>query len=129
MSNILVSGGAGFIGSTLVDALLAQGNKVTVLDSLVSGRRDYINEEADFWELDILDDTLSERFLSSKFDFVYHLAAQIDVRISVEDPVFDNRINVIGGLNVLEAARLSGVKKVVMASTGGAIYGETAEIP
>ncbi|MCF7860272.1 NAD-dependent epimerase/dehydratase family protein [Patescibacteria group bacterium] len=129
MSNILVSGGAGFIGSTLVDALLLQGHKVTVLDSLVSGRRDYVNKAADFWELDILDDTLSERFLSSKFDFVYHLAAQIDVRISVENPVLDNRINVLGGLNVLEAARLSGVKKVIMASTGGAIYGETTEIP
>ena len=129
MSNILVSGGAGFIGSTLVDALLAQGHKVTVLDSLVSGRRDYVNKAADFWELDILDENLKDMFLSSKFDFVYHLAAQIDVRISVEDPVLDNRINVIGGLNILEAARLSGVKKVIMASTGGAIYGETDEIP
>ncbi|MBN2884546.1 NAD-dependent epimerase/dehydratase family protein [Patescibacteria group bacterium] len=129
MLNILVSGGAGFIGSTLVDALLAKGHKVTVLDNLVSGRRDYVNQAADFWELDILDDSLSERFLSSKFDLVYHLAAQIDVRISVKDPVLDNRINVVGGLNILEAARLSGVKKIIMASTGGAIYGETNEIP
>ncbi|MDD2681000.1 MAG: NAD-dependent epimerase/dehydratase family protein [Patescibacteria group bacterium] len=129
MSKILVTGGAGFIGSTLVDALLANGHAVTVLDNLVSGRRDYINQAADFWELDILDESLTERFLESKFDFVYHLAAQIDVRISVEDPVFDNRINVLGGLNILEASRKSGVKKVIMASTGGAIYGDTDIIP
>ena len=129
MSKILVTGGAGFIGSTLVDALLSEGHAVTVLDNLVSGRRDYINQAADFWELDILDEGLSKRFLESKFDFVYHLAAQIDVRISVEDPVFDNRINVLGGLNILEASRQSGVKKVIMASTGGAIYGETDLIP
>ena len=129
MSKILVTGGAGFIGSTLVDALLAEGHVVTVLDNLVSGRRDYINQAADFWELDILDESLSKRFLESKFDFVYHLAAQIDVRISVEDPVFDNRINVLGGLNIIEASRKSGVKKVIMASTGGAIYGETDLIP
>lgn len=129
MSKILVTGGAGFIGSTLVDALLNEGHSVTVLDNLVSGCRDYINQAADFWELDILDESLSKRFLESKFDFVYHLAAQIDVRISVDDPVFDNRINVLGGLNILEASRKSGVKKIIMASTGGAIYGDTDVIP
>jgi len=129
MSKILVTGGAGFIGSTLVDTLLSKGHQVTVLDNLSSGRRDYINQAADFWELDILDKSLMELFKANKFDFVYHLAAQIDVRVSVADPVLDNRINVLGGLNILEAAKDSGVKKIIMASTGGAIYGETDIIP
>jgi UDP-glucose 4-epimerase len=129
MSKILVSGGAGFIGSTLVDKLIDQGHTVTVLDSLVSGSRDYLNLAADFWEIDLLDDSLISRFQEAGFDLVYHLAAQIDVRKSVDDPIFDNRVNVLGGLNILEASRQSNVKKVIFSSTGGAIYGETEEIP
>ncbi len=129
MSKILVTGGAGFIGSTLVDKLIAQGHSVTVLDNLVSGRKDYINRAADFWEFDILDQSLISKFQEAKFDFVYHLAAQIDVRKSVADPVFDVSVNVVGGLNILEASRQSGVKKIILSSTGGAIYGETEEIP
>lgn len=129
MSKILVSGGAGFIGSVLVDRLILEGHKVTVLDNLVSGSRDYLNSQADFWQLDILDKSLISRFQEASFDLVYHLAAQIDVRASVADPSFDNQINVIGGLNILAAAHQSGVKKIVFSSTGGAIYGETEEIP
>lgn len=129
MSKILVTGGAGFIGSTLVDKLIDQGHAVTVLDNLVTGRRDYLNQAADFWERDILDPELITLIQTAKFDLIYHLAAQIDVRISVSDPVFDNQINVLGGLNLLMAAQQSGVKKIVMASTGGAIYGETEELP
>ena len=129
MSKILVTGGAGFIGSTLVDKLIAQGHKLTVLDSLVSGQQDYINAAADFWKTDILDQNLSVRFQEAKFDLIYHLAAQIDVRKSVADPAFDVTVNILGGLNILEAARLSGVKKVIFSSTGGAIYGEAEEMP
>lgn len=129
MSKILVTGGAGFIGSTLVDKLIDQGHSVTVLDNLVTGRRDYLNQAADFWERDILDPELITLMQAAKFDLIYHLAAQIDVRISVSDPVFDNQVNVLGGLNLLAAAQQSGVKKIVMASTGGAIYGETEELP
>lgn len=129
MSKILVSGGAGFIGSVLVDKLISQGHSVTVLDSLVSGSKDYLNQQADFWQLDILDDSLVSRFKEANFDLVYHLAAQIDVRASISNPRFDNEVNVIGGLNVLEAARQSGVGKIVFSSTGGAIYGDTEEIP
>lgn len=129
MSKILVTGGAGFIGSTLVDKLIDQGHSVTVLDNLVTGRRDYLNQVADFWERDILDPELITLMQAAKFDLIYHLAAQIDVRISVSDPVFDNQVNVLGGLNLLAAAQQSGVKKIVMASTGGAIYGETEELP
>ncbi len=73
MSKILVSGGAGFIGSTLVDKLIDQGHSVTVLDNLVSGKKDYLNQAADFWELDILDDSLISKFQEAKFDLVYHL--------------------------------------------------------
>lgn len=129
MSKILVTGGAGFIGSTLVDRLIADSHQVTVLDNLVSGKQDYINPQANFWQLDILDDSLVARFKEEKFDLVYHLAAQIDVRKSVADPAFDNRVNVLGGINLLEACRQSGVKKIVFSSTGGAIYGETDELP
>jgi len=129
MPKILVTGGAGFIGSTLVDRLLAEGHSVTVLDSLITGRRDYINQAADFWELDICDSGLSEKFIEAGFEIVYHLAAQIDVRKSVADPIFDARVNVLGGINIIEASRQAGVKKIIMASTGGAIYGETDEIP
>ena len=129
MSKILVTGGAGFIGSTLVDKLIAQGHKLTVLDSLVSGQQDYINAAADFWKTDILDQNLSVRFQEAKFDLIYHLAAQIDVRKSVADPAFDVTVNILGGLNILEAARLSGVKKIIFSSTGGAIYGEAEEMP
>lgn len=129
MSNILVTGGAGFIGSTLVDQLIAQGHSVTVVDNLVSGCREYINKEADFWEMDISDPELVTRAQKAAFDFIFHLAAQIDVRKSVADPTFDTQVNVLGGLNVLEAARQGGVSKVIMASTGGAIYGETDELP
>ena len=129
MSKVLVSGGAGFIGSILVDRLVLEGHEVTILDNLVSGSRDYINAQADFWELDILDNNLIQRFQETKFDLVYHLAAQIDVRQSVNDPVFDNEINVLGGLNILSACKESGVKKIVFSSTGGAIYGESEEMP
>lgn len=129
MSKILVTGGAGFIGSVLVDRLILNGHKVTILDNLISGSKDYLNSQATFWELDILDNDLSDRFKQENFDLVYHLAAQIDVRASVVDPAFDNRVNVLGGLNVLEASRQSGVKKIIFSSTGGAIYGETEDLP
>lgn len=129
MSKILVTGGAGFIGSTLVDKLINQGDQVTIIDSLVSGSLDYLNPRADFWEMDILDPGLAERLQTAKFDVIFHLAAQIDVRQSVANPEFDNRVNVLGGLNIIQAAQASAVKKIIFASTGGAIYGEAEEIP
>lgn len=129
MSKILVTGGAGFIGSTLVDSLINLGHDVTIIDDLSSGRRDYVNEKAHFFSLDICSLEIENVFKNGNFDFVYHLAAQIDVRHSVSDPEFDNRINVLGGLNVLENCRKYKIKKIIMASTGGAIYGEAEEIP
>ncbi len=129
MAKILVTGGAGFIGSTLVDKLIAGGDEVVVLDNLSSGRQDYINSKARLYQEDIRSPKIAEIFVQEKFDFVYHLAAQIDVRVSVSDPWLDNDINVAGGLNILENCRVHKVEKIIFSSTGGAIYGESEEIP
>jgi UDP-glucose 4-epimerase len=125
----LVTGGAGFIGSNLVDALLARGDGVTVVDDLSTGRRENLEAAlaagAELVECDIRDAAaLSEAARAAEPDVVFHLAAQIDVRKSVADPAFDASINVGGTANVLEAARASGCGRVVFSSTGGAIYGE-----
>jgi UDP-glucose 4-epimerase len=125
----LVTGGAGFIGSNLVDALLARGDEVTVVDDLSTGRR--VNLEAalaagaELVELDIRDDAkLSALAAERRPEVVFHLAAQIDVRKSLEDPAFDAAVNVGGTANVVEAARGCDCGRVVFVSTGGAIYGE-----
>lgn len=125
----LVTGGAGFIGSHLVDALLRRGAEVAVLDDLSTGRRgnlgDAIESGAQLIEADISDETSVSGVIESRPpDVVFHLAGQIDVRVSVSDPFFDSRVNVGGTIKVLEAARQAGVGRVVFASTGGAIYGE-----
>jgi UDP-glucose 4-epimerase len=125
----LVTGGAGFIGSNLVDALLARGDRVTVVDDLSTGRLQNLEEAleagAELVEADIRDGgALTEVARSAEPEVVFHLAAQIDVRKSVADPAFDASINVGGTANVLEAARAAGCRRVVFSSTGGAIYGE-----
>lgn len=127
----LVTGGAGFIGSNLVDRLLAEGHAVEVIDSLKSGRlsnladaRSNRDHDFSFHQMDICDPKVTELIELRKPDVVFHLAAQIDVRVSVEDPALDASINVMGSLNVLEGARRAGAKKVVFASSGGTIYGE-----
>ncbi len=129
MSKILVTGGAGFIGSTLVDKLISEGHDVVIIDDLSSGKKDYVNAKAKLYEIDICSSKIEKVFKKEKFDFVYHLAAQIDVRKSVSDPAFDNKINALGGLNIIMNAHASGVKKIIFSSTGGAIYGEAEEIP
>jgi UDP-glucose 4-epimerase len=113
----LVTGGAGFIGSHLVDALVARGDEVTVLDDLSTGRHAFVNPAARFVEHDV-----REPF-DTEAEVVFHLAAQADVATSVERPTFDAAVNVVGTVNVLEAARAAGAG-VVFASTGGAIYGD-----
>jgi UDP-glucose 4-epimerase len=125
----LVTGGAGFIGSNLVDALLARGDAVTVVDDLSTGRRENLDGAlaagAKLVELDIREAAaLAELTVEARPDVIFHLAAQIDVRKSVADPAFDAAINVGGTANVLEAARGAGMPRVVFSSTGGAIYGE-----
>lgn len=129
MSKILVTGGAGFIGSNLVDELIIQGHDVAVLDNLFSGRKDYINEKAKFYEVDILSPEVENIFEKEKFDYVFHLAAQIDVRKSVLNPVLDNKINVLGGINILNNCVKNKIRKIIFSSTGGAIYGDTVIIP
>jgi UDP-glucose 4-epimerase len=125
----LVTGGAGFIGSNLVDALLARGDEVTVVDDLRTGRRSNLEGAlaagAELVELDIREAAeLSALAAERRPETIFHLAAQIDVRKSIEDPAFDAAINVGGTANVLEAARVAGTGRFVFVSTGGAIYGE-----
>jgi UDP-glucose 4-epimerase len=125
----LVTGGAGFIGSNLVDALLARGDSVTVVDDLSTGRRGNLDGAlaagAELTELDIRDAaTLAELVASAQPEIVFHLAAQIDVRKSLADPAFDASINVGGTANLLDAMRAAGSPRLVFVSTGGAIYGE-----
>jgi UDP-glucose 4-epimerase len=127
----LVTGGAGFIGSNLVDALLARGDTVTVVDDLSTGRRENLDGAlaagAELVELDIREAAaLAEAAAAAQPEVVFHLAAQIDVRKSLEDPAFDAAVNVGGTANLLEAARGAGSPRVVFVSTGGAIYGEGA---
>jgi UDP-glucose 4-epimerase len=127
--NILVTGGAGFIGSHLVDAYVADGHHVVVIDDLSSGVKENVNPKAEFYKLDIRNQEVAQVFQRHSFDVVNHHAAQMDVRRSVADPKFDASVNVIGGLNIFESARQSGVKKIIFSSTGGAIYGEQDFFP
>jgi UDP-glucose 4-epimerase len=121
----LVTGGAGFIGSNLVDALIERGDTVDVVDNLSSGKRENVNGRARLHVLDIRE-PLEELFGELRPDTCFHLAAQADVRVSVERPDYDAEVNVIGTVHVLEAARSVGAR-VVFSSTGGAIYGECEE--
>jgi UDP-glucose 4-epimerase len=125
----LVTGGAGFIGSTLVDALVAGGNEVSVVDDLSRGRRENLNAGADFHQLDIVDERLTDLIASIAPEVVFHEAAQIDVRRSVAEPLLDTRINVLGTVNVLDACARAGVRRVVFASSGGTLYGDADILP
>jgi UDP-glucose 4-epimerase len=126
----LVTGGAGFIGSHLVDALIAEDHTVAVLDNLSTGKRANLSPDARLHEVDVRDADAVDRALAEQPpEVVFHLAAQIDVRRSVSAPGFDAAVNVGSTVLLLEAARLHGVRRLVLASTGGAIYGEADAIP
>ena len=127
--NVLVTGGAGFIGSHVVDAFLAAGHSVAIVDNLSTGRERNINPKARLYKIDIRDPKLIEVFEAEKPEVVDHHAAQIDVRKSVADPVYDANVNILGSLNLLEAARKGGVRKIVYISSGGAAYGEPVYLP
>jgi UDP-glucose 4-epimerase len=128
---VLVTGGAGFIGSNLVDRLLAEGRQVDVVDDLSTGslanlaeaRADHPHEMT-FHQLDVRSDALVEVIARSRPEVIYHLAAQADVRVSVERPVFDAEVNILGTLRVLEGARSSNDTRVVFAASGGTLYGD-----
>jgi UDP-glucose 4-epimerase len=130
----LVTGGAGFIGSNLADGLVERGDRVTVIDNLSTGKRDNLKQAiaggASLHEIDIRDaQAVGEVFAAARPELVFHLAAQIDVRYSVEHPAGDAESNVLGTIAVLEAARMSGVRRVVNTSTGGGLYGDAQLLP
>jgi len=126
---IVVTGGAGFIGSNIVDAYLAQGHEVHVLDDFSTGQKSNLNKKAELHEVDITDPQAARVIERVKPDTLSHHAAQMDVRHSVADPAFDARVNIIGFITLLEAAKNAGVKKVIFASSGGAVYGEQDVFP
>ncbi|MCE9601999.1 MAG: NAD-dependent epimerase/dehydratase family protein [Gemmatimonadetes bacterium] len=126
----LITGGAGFIGSTVADALVADGWSVTVLDNLSSGKRAQVPAVAAFVEADIRSDEAATCIREGRFDLVCHLAAQIDVRKSVTDPKFDVDVNIGGSVNIMHAVHASGHKtRLTFASTGGAVYGDFVQPP
>ncbi len=128
---ILVTGGAGFIGSNTVDGLVrAGGHEISVLDSLATGKREQVNPAARFHHVDLRDADAVKRVIEAeKPEVIFHLAAQMDVRRSVADPVYDAQVNLVGFLNMMEAARRNGVRRIIFSSTGGAIYGEQEAFP
>jgi UDP-glucose 4-epimerase len=127
---ILITGGAGFIASHVSDRYIAAGHEVVIVDSLVTGKRENLNPAARFVELDIRQAREIEAlFVAEKFDAVNHHAAQMDVRKSTEDPVYDAQCNILGSLNLILSATRHGVKKFIYISTGGAVYGEPKRLP
>jgi len=126
---ILVTGGAGFIASQIADVYIEEGHNVTVIDDLSTGFEENINPAAKFVKLSITDPNIIDLFRKEKFDLVNHHAAQIDVRKSVSDPLFDANTNILGTINLLQSCVKTGVKKIIFASTGGAIYGEQDYFP
>ncbi len=126
---ILVTGGAGFIGSHIVDAYSEAGHDVTVLDDLSTGKKKNIHSRARLITSDIRDPNVSTLFAQARFEIVNHLAAQLDVRKSVQDPFFDASVNILGTLRLLECARSYGVRKFIFSSSGGTIYGECGQEP
>jgi UDP-glucose 4-epimerase len=130
----LVTGGSGFIGSALVDRLLSDGHRVHVIDNFSRGKRNNLNAAENsgactVHELDIIDPDVVDVVTAAQPEVVFHLAAQIDVRTSVNDPLHDAMVNVLGTVNVAEAARKAGARKIVFASSGGAIYGIPDSLP
>jgi UDP-glucose 4-epimerase len=127
--SICVTGGAGFIGSHVAEALLAAGHRVLIVDDLSSGRKENLPTGAEFFQLDIRSPEAAELLASGGIEVLVHHAAQMDVRRSVADPAFDASVNIEGTLNLLEAGRRGGLQQVIFASTGGAIYGDQQVYP
>ncbi|MBD3378760.1 NAD-dependent epimerase/dehydratase family protein [candidate division KSB1 bacterium] len=126
---ILVTGGAGFIGSHIVDAYIEAGHQVSIIDNFATGRRENVNSQATLYEMNIKDPKVKTVFADEQFDIVNMQAAQMDVRLSVRDPLFDAENNILGMINLLQNCVENNVKKVIFASSGGAIYGEQEQYP
>lgn len=129
MAKILVTGGAGFIGSHVVELFLEKGFEVVILDDLSTGRVSNINPQAKLYQMDIRDPKVREVFIIERPDYISHHAAQMDVRRSVAQPLFDADVNILGSINLIECAKEFGVKHFVYISTGGAVYGEPERLP
>ncbi|XRP97360.1 SDR family oxidoreductase [Methanocaldococcus sp. 16A] len=126
---ILVTGGAGFIGSHIVDKLIENNYDVTILDNLTTGNKNNINPMAEFVNADIRDKDLDEKINFKDVEVVIHQAAQINVRSSVENPIYDGDINILGTINILEFMRKYDINKIIFSSSGGAVYGEPNYLP
>ena len=129
MAKILVTGGAGFIGSHVVELFLSRGFEVIILDDLSTGRASNINPQAKFYQMDIRNPEIRKIFEAERPDYISHHAAQMDVRRSVAQPLFDADVNILGSINLIECAREFNVKHFVYISTGGAVYGEPEKLP
>jgi len=129
MKKILVTGGAGFIGSHVVDLFVSQGYEVVIIDDLSTGRASNLNPAAKFYQMDIRSPQVREVFEAEKPDYVSHHAAQMDVRRSVAQPLFDADINILGSINIIECAKEFKIKRFVYISTGGAVYGDPEKLP
>lgn len=127
--NILVTGGAGFIGSWIVDYFINEDHYVAVIDNMSTGSWDNLNKKAKLYGMNITDPKISEIFKIENFDYVFHLAAQIDVRESINNPKDDANTNILGSLNIIQNCVKYNVKKIIFSSTGGAIYGDNVNIP
>lgn len=126
---IVVTGGAGFIGSHIADRLVEEGHEVSIVDDLSTGKKKHVNRKAELYKLDILSPKLEKVFKKERPEVIVHHAAQMDVRRSVADPLFDGQVNILGTVNVLEQAVKIGAKRVIFASSGGAVYGEQLAFP
>ncbi|MEA2015973.1 MAG: NAD-dependent epimerase/dehydratase family protein [Actinomycetota bacterium] len=126
---VLITGGAGFIGSNVAEGLLAEKYEVVIIDDLSNGKKENIPKKAKFYQCDVRDKSICDIFEDERPDIVIHNAAQLSVRVSVERPVFDADINIIGGLNVISACNNYSVKKIIFASSGGTVYGEQEYFP
>ena len=127
--NILVTGGAGFIGSHIADAYVSLGHNVVIVDNMSTGVDEFINKSAKFYKADIRDAEIGDIIKENKIEIINHHAAQINLRMSVFDPLNDLNINVLGSVNLFEHALKNGVKKIIFASSGGAIYGSNENLP
>ena len=126
---VLVTGGAGFIGSNVADGLIREGYETVIVDDLSNGREENLPADAGFYKVDVRDEALEDVFKKEKPDIVIHNAAQLSVRISVEEPLLDADINIMGGLNLIDTCKRYGVNKIIFASSGGTVYGEQTVFP
>ncbi|MCX8093182.1 MAG: NAD-dependent epimerase/dehydratase family protein [Candidatus Goldbacteria bacterium] len=129
MARILVTGGAGFIGSNVVDEYVRLGHKVVIVDNLFSGKRENINKNAKFYEMDIRDKKILDILKKEEIEIINHHAAQISVPDSVKNPIFDAEVNILGTLNLLQCAKEVGIKRFIFISSGGTVYGANAKLP